>query len=227
MLKHLYIMITMLVCLTTLGSTSHAGQESVQNIYKQVESLKISWKGYTLGAELDSVQKEIARKNLVSESTAESVDSNNSNKSNSSDKSGKSDKTASNTYKFKDNGLNIVVDSKTDRVVIIFETFENASQQKARDLIGSLIISFKDPTISAHDKIVYWAYGEEGKYSADKFEAAKEAVKNRQEPLTIIATVKLQSEIPIMAKDADKASGTVYYIISSEALLKQIQSKQE
>lgn len=218
-------MITMLVCLTALGSTSDAGQESVQNIYKQVESLKINWKGYTLGGKLDSVQKEIAGKNLVSESTAESVDSNNSNKSNSSDNSGKSDKTASNTYKFKDNGLNIVVDSKTDRVVIIFETFENASQQKARDLIGSLIISFKDPTISAHDKIVYWAYGEDGKYSADKFEAAKEAVKNRQEPLTIIATVKLQSEIPIMAKDADKASGTVYYIISSEALLKQIQSK--
>ncbi|MBF0378805.1 MAG: hypothetical protein HQK72_15180 [Desulfamplus sp.] len=163
--------------------------------YKKVESLQINWHGYTLGSKLSDSQKQIAQKNPLPS-------------------------TVPSTYKFKDKELNIVVDSKTDRVLIVFEMIENASQQKVRDMLGSLVIEFNDPTLSAHDKIVYWAYGENGKYSANEFEDAKQNVKNKQETLTIIATVKLQSEVPIMEKGQEKALGRVYYIISSEILLR-------
>jgi hypothetical protein len=190
--------VTIFICLTGSAYSSdnllHA-TNTVADIYEKVESLKISWHGYTLGSQLSDSQKEIAEKNPLPS-------------------------TASSTYKFRDKELTIVADSKTDRILIVFEIIENASQQKVRDMLGSLVIVFNDPTLSAHDKIVYWAYGENGKYSATQFEDAKENVKNEQETLTIIATVKLQSEVPIMEKGRDKASGRVYYIISSESLLR-------
>ena len=184
-----------------LAGSAHASDhlldatDTVSDIYTKVESLQINWHGYTLGAKLNDSQKKIAEKNHLPS-------------------------TASGTYKFRDKELNIVADSKTDRVLILFELIENASQQKVRDMLGSLVIVFNDPTLSAHDKIVYWAYGENGKYSATQFEDAKENVKNKKETLTIIATVKLQSEVSIMDKGRDKASGRAYYIISSESLLR-------
>lgn len=185
--------ITIVAYLYTLFTicTSHADR-TVSDIYKDVEALKIGLSGYTLGARLNGSQKEMAQRNRVDTSTP-------------------------GTYKFKDKRVNIVADSRTDRVVIIFETLENASQQQVRDMVGSLTIAFKDPTLSAHDKIVYWAYGKEGKYSAAKFEAAK----GQQNPLPVIATIKLQSEVPIMERGQDRASGMVYYIVSSAPLLKQ------
>lgn len=190
---------------TAMASDSHTSGK-VSDIYNQVESLEIGWRGYVLGGKLNGYQMERAGKNKVPSATHGSSDIG---------------EPMGNTYKFKDKELTIVVDSTTDRVVIIFETVERASQQKVQDMIGSLIISFKDPTLSAHDKIVYWAYGRGEKYSAAQFEEAKEI----QEPLPIIATVKLQSEVPIMEKGQEKSSGRVYYIISSEPLLKQLSSE--
>ncbi|MBF0574277.1 MAG: hypothetical protein HQK69_11075 [Desulfamplus sp.] len=192
-----------IIILISLAATVQAADElydknraeNILDIYAKVESLKISWHGYTLGGKLNHSQKEIAQKNPLPS-------------------------TVSSTYKFKDKELNIVADSKTDRVLIVFEIIENGSQQKVRDMLGSLVIVFNDPTLSAHDKIVYWAYGENGKYSPTQFEEAKENLKNKQDTLPIIATVKLQSEVPIMEKGQDKASGRAYYIISSERLLK-------
>ncbi len=188
---------------TPFSNISHS-KETVADIYAKVESLEINWLGYTLGAQLTDFQKKIAKTNPLPSET-------------------------SGIYKFKDRELNIVADSKTDRVLIMFQAVEDASQQRVRDILGSLVLQFKDPTLYAHDKIVYWAYGEYGKYSSDQFEAAKQQVKNRQDILTILGTVKLQSEIPITkdisANSSGKVvpqSGRVYYIISSEALLKQM-----
>ncbi|MBF0467267.1 MAG: hypothetical protein HQK61_00025 [Desulfamplus sp.] len=186
--------------------------------FKKVESLKIGWQGYILGKELNSSQKETARRNRITASTSKDAP-----KDSTTRKDATVTPSVTGTYKFRDRELNIVADSKTDRVLIIFQTLERAYQQDVRDMIGSLVTVFHDPTLSAHDKIVYWAYGDKGKYSSAQFKTAKA----RQEPLSIIATVKLQSEIPIMEipimqKDQEKASGKAYYIISSELLLKQL-----
>jgi hypothetical protein len=193
--RYVYLSI-IVICIAGLV---YADTENISDIYEKVESLQINWHGYTLGAKLNDSQKKIAKKNHLPSTTPS-------------------------TYKFRDKELNIVADSKTDRVLIVFEIIKKASQQKVRDTLGSLVIVFNDPTLSAHDKIVYWAYGKNGKYSSIQFEEAKEDVKKKQETMTIIATVKLQSEIPIMDKDQEKASGRAYYIISSEILLRNLSS---
>lgn len=166
------------------------------DVYKQVEYLQIKWNGYTLGSPLNNFQKKTALQNQLPSTTL-------------------------GTYRFRDKNMNIVAEDKKDRVLIIFETVENASKKSVQDIIGSLILAFKDPTVYAHDKIIYWAYGQKGKYSRSEFDDSKD----RQEPLDIIATVKLQSEVPITEKGQEDISGNLYYIISSERILKSLNTK--
>ncbi|MBF0209380.1 MAG: hypothetical protein HQK68_00695 [Desulfamplus sp.] len=202
MLKYLFSIIMPILLIgfaTFFGNISNA-DETVADIYTKIESLKISWHGYTLGSNLNESQKKIAKQNPLPSET-------------------------SGTYKFKDGSINIVADKKTDRVIIIFETFEAASEQKLKDMVGELIIVFKEPTLSAHDKIIYWLYGDSGKYTTTQFETAKEALKNGQQSLSLVATVKLQSEIPITQKGENKGLGKFYYVISSEILLKNLKTQ--
>ncbi len=166
---------------------------TVPEVFKQVETLNIERNGYVLGAALTQAQKKTAEANPA-------------------------DGAGPGTYKFTDNGLTVVTDSATDRVLIIFEHFEDVSREKARDLTGNLFLAFDDPTVSAHDKVVYWAWGKDGKYSSAVYDKAKEDKKK----LEIIATVKLSSEMKLMDK-ADQGKGTVYYVISSTPLLKLVQ----
>ncbi len=173
---------------------TESGNLSISRLYSEIESLGLSKRGYILAAELTKLQKKIANENMLESSTQ-------------------------GTFKFKDNELTIVADIKTDRVLLIMESIDDASQPTVQTLVGSLFMAYDEPTVLAHDKIVYWAYGTKGKVSSLDFESAKE----KQENLRIIATVKLQSEINIMGKEeasTEQLTGNVYYIISSEALLK-------
>ena len=77
-------------------------------------------------------------------------------------------------------------------------------------------MAYEDPTVSAHDKVVYWAWGKKEKFTSAQFDMAKE----KKKKLAIIATVKFNSEIKIMDKKETEAIGDVYYIISSDPLLK-------
>ncbi|MBF0232953.1 MAG: hypothetical protein HQK65_07930, partial [Desulfamplus sp.] len=84
---------------TRTASKTYPKAESL----KKVESLKISWHGYILGRELNSSQKDTARKNKITSSTS---------------KDSTATPSGAGTYKFRDKDLNIVADSKTDRVLI-------------------------------------------------------------------------------------------------------------
>jgi hypothetical protein len=172
---------------------SFAGE--LEEIFSQVENLKIERQGYVLGAELTPGQLEIAAKNPL-EAVSEKV------------------------FKFQDKNLNIVADRKTNRTLIIYEQFEKIAQPRVQDLIGELFMAYEDPTIFAHDKVVYWAWGKKGKFTAEQFDIASE----KKKKLAIIATVKLNSEIKIKEKIKDKIKpddlGHVYYIISSNPLLR-------
>lgn len=119
-------------------------------------------------------------------------------------------------YRFRDRNLNIVADKETHRVLVMFESFEEVGKPEIQDLVGNLCMRYGDPTISAHDKVVYWAWGEKEKYTTGQYEEAKE----KKTPLSIIATVKLNSEVKIMERDKRPAKGDIYYIISSDPLLK-------
>lgn len=158
-------------------------------LFKQVKELKLERYGYVLGAKLNQKQIKTATANPI-------------------------DAASKDTFKFKDNNLFVVAQKKSNRVLVMYEQFEDANRQKIQDLIGDLYMNFDEPTILAHDKIVYWAYGEKGKISSREFDTAKEDKKK----IGIIATVKFISDINIMDKEPDK--GQVYYIISSDPVLK-------
>ncbi|MCP4673589.1 MAG: hypothetical protein GY857_20065 [Desulfobacula sp.] len=165
--------------------------EELDTLFNQVENLKIQRQGYVLGGQLTKAQEEIAVKNPL-------------------------DAASKKVFKFKDNNLNIVADRKSRRVLVIFEQFEKLSQHQVQDKIGELFMAYEDPTISAHDKVVYWAWGKKDKFTSAQFDMAKE----KKKKLAIIATVKFNSEIKIMDKKETEAIGDVYYIISSDPLLK-------
>lgn len=194
MTKPIYIgsvLFSLALCL--VPGLSRAGD--LETLFSQVETLKIERKGYVLGGRLSEGQKLIARENPV-------------------------DGPGEKVFKFKDQSLNIVADKETGRVLVIYEQFEKISGDRVRDLVGELFMAYEEPTISAHDKLVYWAWGKGGKFTASQFDTAKEKKKS----LAILATVKFNSEIKIMEKTPDLQEGDAYYIISSDPLLRHYQS---
>jgi hypothetical protein len=163
----------------------------LNSLFSQVEKLKIERHGYVLGRSLDQGQMKRAASNPV-------------------------DATTPDTFKFKDKNLFVLAHKTTNRVLVIYEQSGTASQQQIQDLIGDLYMNFDDPTVMAHDKVVYWAYTKKGKITSKEFDTAKQDLKK----LDILATVKFVSDINIMGKAEEPSTGQVYYIISSDPILK-------
>ena len=168
-----------------------APADELKRLFKQVEKLKIERNGYVLGKKLTKKQLKIATANPLEAKAAD-------------------------TFKFIDNTIHVVAQKKTNRVMVIYEQFDNVSHDQIKNLIGDLYMKFDDPTIMAHDKIVYWAYAKKGKISSKEFDSAK---KNK-EKLSILATVKCISDIKIMEKAEEPSKGHAYYIISSDPILR-------
>lgn len=165
--------------------------QDLDDLFKQVEQLKLERQGYLLGAKLSKEQLKIAEAN-PEEATAEE------------------------TFKFQDNTLHVVAQKGSNRILVIYEQFENADQKKVQQVVGDLYLSFEDPTVLAHDKIVYWAWTKKGKISTKEFDTAKKD----QKKLNILATVKYISEVKIMEKKETSQTGDAYYIISSDPISK-------
>jgi len=167
--------------------------DKLSDLLGQVERLNISREGYTLGKVLTDIQKATALKH-----PEEAVNPL--------------------TFKFKDGDLYVVADKATDRVIILYERYEAATVKKIQALVGSLCLDFGDPTVMAHDKIIYWAFGPEGKLSEKQYRNEKKVNKK----LNILATVKLNSDIKVLEKRDSSQIGGIYFIISSEPVLKLI-----
>jgi hypothetical protein len=159
-------------------------------LFKQVAKLKLERQGYVLGKALNKKQIKIAKSNPV-------------------------EATTKGTFKFKDKNLFVIAQEKTNRVLVMYEQFEEAPQQKIQDLIGDLYMNFDDPTVLAHDTVVYWAYKKNGIVTTEQFEAAR----TKKTKLDIIASIKFMSEIKITQKTKEPSTGQFYYIISSNPIL--------
>lgn len=177
--------------LAVLFFTGFSHAQDLNKLFKQIEALKLERQGYVLGAKLSKAQLKIAQAN-PEEATAEG------------------------TFKFKDDTLHVVAQKGSNRILVIYEQFKDADQKAVQQVVGDLYIRFEDPTVLAHDKIVYWAWNQNGKISTKEFDAAKEQKKK----LDILATVKYISEIKIMEKKEASQTGEAYYIISSDPILK-------
>lgn len=179
------------ICVVMLLFSSLVHANDLNSLFEQVEKLKIERHGYILGAALNQGQMKTAASNPV-------------------------DAVSPDTFKFKDENLYVVAQKTTNRVLVIYEQIKAASQKKIQDLVGDLYMNFDDPTVLAHDKVVYWAYTKKGKITSKEFDTARQDKKK----LDILATVKFISDINIMEKIKEPATGQVYYIISSDPILK-------
>ena len=185
-----YLTSTFAILLLFVIACSSPTDEST-DLFVRVAKLEIQRNDYTLGKALTDKQKETAQHNAV-------------------------DAASPGTYKFKDNELYVVVDKATDRVIIIYERYEPASREKIRELVGDLFFVFGEPTVAAHDKTIYWAYDADGKMSEKTYKEAKD----QKKVPGFLATVKLNSSHSIVNSTDPVKDGHVYYIISSEPLLK-------
>jgi len=165
-----------------------------------VAALNIVHRQYTLGQKLTENQVKFARRNAVKDATP-------------------------GTIKFRDADLFVVAEKNSSRILILYEHYEKAPKAKGHELLGSLVMKFGDPTVFAHGKTVYWAYNTSGKISQEQFENAKTAL----EQLQVLATVKLESSELLMGnlsdgkskqKEKKEVARAVYFVISSEPLLK-------
>jgi len=165
--------------------------DEFSDLFTRVENLNVQRHDYILAKALTDKQKKTAQRNALEASSP-------------------------GTYKFNDNDLYVVADRVSDRVLVIYERYEPASREKIRELVGALFFDFGDPTVMAHDKTIYWAFDEKGKISEEHYRKAKQEGR----PLKTLATVKLDSSQKIMDKSDPVENGSVYYIISSEKILK-------
>ncbi len=197
--------ICILAILGALGCVNASHNNEFDILADKIAALNISRHQYTLGKELTEDQRKLARQNAAKDASP-------------------------GTYKFNDANLFVVAQKNSDRVLILYEHYEKASKTKRRELISSLVMQYGDPTVFAHGKTIYWVYNADGKISKEEFNKAKSA----QDQLEVLATVKLESSELLMGNDSDKESQKqgnkehaqrVYYVISSEPLLKLLKAQ--
>jgi hypothetical protein len=171
----------------------------------EVASLNLGMNGYAVGKKLTVEQKKIAGENPL-EGAYEG------------------------TYKFTDNNLNVVVAVDTDMVLAMYRQVKEANKEQVKVMVAELMDLFGEPTTIAHGKILYWAFNRHGAVTEDTFNKAKEI--KQAAGLGVIATVKLSSERDITpdpieekkgehGKEKVEETGAVYFIITSDPLVKQ------
>ncbi len=194
-MKLLVKFIFSLMCVTvfTAHYSSADALITTDKLAADVSALKLGFGNYVIGSVLDKEQIAQAQKKPISASYP-------------------------GTYKFEDNNVFVVVDSENNRVLATYMEQKDIKQAQLRQAIAGLMNQFGEPTTIAHEKLIYWAYGQEGKFSEESLEAAKKTGK-----IDILATVKFSSSTEVMSvgnTDENQAS-TIYTLISSPPLLEQ------
>lgn len=167
----------------------------------EVQALKLGFGNYLLGYELNSEQKKFAAKHPLPV-----------------------DESKNWTYKFQDKDIFVVADKKTNLILGIYKEQEKASRLDVKTMVGDLMMHFDEPTLMAHDQMIYWAYDKKGKISQKAFMIARET-----SDLETLATVKFSSTEPIFREikksdkvgekiKAEEKTADIYVIITSGPL---------
>jgi len=173
------------------------GSENFAALEKKVALLRLGLGDYFIAYKLSAEQKEKAEKHLL-------------------------EKSYPGTYTFVDNGVHVLAAQKDDTIIAVYLKNEEADAKQLKQMVADLMMQFGDPTSEAHDQIIYWAYNEKGRISADNFNNEK-----KKEEMRIIATVKFKSKLTLseaLGEAAEKNS--IYCIISSPRLLERFYNHQ-
>jgi hypothetical protein len=188
------LLVFILSCFFT--SMAVAG-EAPAALTRSIAALELGFGEYKIGTVLSADQVETARKNPV-------------------------DGAYPGTYQFAENDFKVVVAEKSNLVLAIYKRQEDVGLAEYKTMVATLMDRFGEPTTMAHDQIIYWAWGAEGRINEDAFKAAKD-----QGKLKVLATVKFNSTESLDAltgeegKKGEEGSKkvTIYTIVSSDSLL--------
>lgn len=165
----------------------------IKELTTAVGNLKLGTKEYVIGTRLTPAQKKFAAAHSIADAFP-------------------------GTIKFRDKGLKVVAEEKNHTVLAMYQEQENASGADIKQMVGELMTRFEEPTTMAHSKIIYWAYGNDGKKIDE--ETLNKARDSGGE-IPILATVKFNSTMEIKPdlQDDGPEKATIYYLITSQPLL--------
>ena len=201
-MKRVYLMLLgLLLIVVPVGLQAGDGLIEMKRIGEEVAALQLGLGDYFIGQILDAEKREIAKKNVIH-------------------------KTLDGTYKFQDGDVFVVVGKKTDMVIGIYKQNTEASREDVKKMVGELMMQFEEPTTMAHDKLIYWAFGKDGRISEDLFDMARASGGE-----DVLATVKFSSTLPIVQDSVpekekkeeavkDVESSSIYVMINSIPLSK-------
>lgn len=170
-----------------------------------VKKLHLGFDNYILGAKLTNAQQKFSQKHLLPVSPSKQW-----------------------TSKFIDGTVYVVIDKKTKLIIGIYKEKQKASQGDMKIMVGDLMMRFEEPTLLAHDKIIYWAYDRKGKISRDTFEQLRD--QSGISPLAIVKFSSSQPELQDTHSDRQKDDSPprdIYVIISSDPLASLLMAKNE
>ncbi|MCK5196500.1 MAG: hypothetical protein KAQ71_21995 [Desulfobulbaceae bacterium] len=191
-------------------SNQSFANNSQEEMISSVAKLKLGFGDYSICTILSKEQVAAAQKNLEADSYP-------------------------GTYKFKDNDIYVVAGNSTNMILALYKHHEKVDREQIKGIVSMLMSRFEEPTTMAHDKLVYWAYNQDGKISEETYLDAKQTGE-----ITVIATVKLNSTVGIFP---DKTTGAVegspesevkeqpladiYTLVSSQPILENFLKQQE
>jgi len=174
-----------------------AESEDFAALEKKVALLRLGFGDYFVAHKLSAQQKEKSKGHLL-------------------------EKSYPGTYTFVDNEVYVLTAEKDDTIIALYLKNEEADKAQLKQMVADLMMQFGDPTSEAHDQIIYWAYSEKGKISADNYNNEK---KNGE--MGIIATVKFKSKLTISeALGEATEKNIIHCIISSPRLLEKTYNHQ-
>jgi hypothetical protein len=193
---HIIAPAVLLIVLVILLQTGYSN-EMTNNLAAKVASLELGMNGYTIGNKLTPVQKEITADKIFNDSYV-------------------------GTYKFKVADLFIIAARNDDTILAVYQRNDAANMDQAKLMISGLMGLYGEPTTMAHDKLIYWAYGGEGKISEETYNM----LRDNDETMDILATVKFSSSFKITGENPGLGeAGINYFIISSDPLTQEFISR--
>lgn len=162
------LLLGLLFTIMPVGLQAGDGATEMKRIGEEVAALKLGLGDYFIGQILDAEKRELAKKNVIH-------------------------KTINGTYKFQDGDVFVVAGQKTDMVIGIYKQNTEASRDDVKKMVGELMMQFEEPTTMAHDKMIYWAFGKDGRISEDLFDMARNSGGE-----DVLATIKFSSSLPIV-----------------------------
>ena len=195
-----YLMAALLCAFLQTTAAADDIIKEMDRVAGEVAALKLGFGSYILGTQLTEEQKKFA----LQQPTEKSLEG---------------------TYKFRDKEIFIIAAKKNDVVLGVYKHYPQATMATVKDIVGTLMFEYGEPTAVAHDKMVYWSYNSKGKISQADFDFSRQSG-----GMESLAAVKFSSSERIAdpGEATDKENGdhqepetiSAYVMITSDPLSK-------